>query len=370
MNNFHLTTTRLGKSKGRSAVQMGAYIAGDKDFNERTGEYYDKTSKEEVSYVNMLFTENVPEELQDRSKFWNFVEMNENRANASFSRVFECSLPREGVPHESFNRMADDMAKKLLSMGYSAVQYAVHEKVGNPHIHLQCYERAFTENGELAKTKSAKGYVCQDTEGNQKTFKGVNDIPEGWERIPILDKFGEQKKDNRGRLQWKRKDMNDSSFYTRAHLKDIRKTWELIENSYIKDPALRVDCRSYAERGINRIPTKHVGSIEMAKVRAGKKSEVYEENLKIQEENEKFQEQVRKLELIRQLIESIQNRINKIRKQLIERSIENESVNIRRSYTDNIRAEIHNRRAKRREQRADRTAHTRRKDIDYSRERG
>lgn len=379
---YHNSIRVLSSSSGRSAVQFSAYMSGEVLQNERTGETHDHTSKEEIVYSDMMFADCVPDELRDKKTFWNEVEKFESAksSKAQFSRTFELALPKEFSDEENIE-LAKRYAESLLGDGHPAVQIAVHHKEDdeNIHAHIMVPIRQMDENGKW-KSKEIKGYVYENENGDRQILtasEGKELNPNEWKRVPILDENGNQKMDSRNRLQWERAYKEENRFNSREMIHTWRTRWADITNEEIQNHNLEygtdinlISEKTLEAQGIDRIPTKHVGSIEMAKVRAGKRSEVYEENLKIQEENEKLQEQVRKLELIRQLIESIQNRINKIRKQLIERSIENESVNIRRSYTDNIRAEIDNRRAQRREQGADRTAHTRRKDIDYSRERG
>ena len=340
LNNYHMHVRAISKSKGRSAVQLGAYIAGEKAYNERTGESYNHTSKEEVSYRNMLFSQYVPAEIQDFEKFWNFVEKKESRENAQFAREIEVSLPREGMQKKDYNIVADQMAKHLLGLGYSAVQYAVHNKEGNPHIHYLVYDRGFDKTGEL-QIKREKGYLCRDDEGREIIARTAKDIPESYKRVPILNKDGTQKTDSRNRLQWKRVELT-GELKTREHVRELRRIWERIENSHLS-PELQVDSRSYMERGLSRLPTQHVGPAEMARVRRNEPSEVFEHNLRILRINQ----------LLESVVFEIEKRIKKLQEiltnYLFERNHKYENINIRRSYEDYIFAEISNRRAQLRE---------------------
>lgn len=265
MSSYHCSIKVLTKSKGRSAVQFSAYMSGEKDYNEITGEIYDHTSKEEVVFNEMLFSKNVPEEMQNQHSFWNEVEKNEQGKNSQLSRVYEVALPNEFSIEENI-KLAMKYGKSLVEEdGYSAVQIAVHAKQGNIHAHIMGPVRQMDENGKW-QSKEIKGYVCENQEGEEKIFRSVKDIEPGYERVPILDENGNQKMDSRNRLQWKREYIETNELNQKSKVHEWRQRWEEYQNSAIEKHNLEhnenvemVSCKTLKAQGINREPTIHEG---------------------------------------------------------------------------------------------------------------
>ena len=255
---YHCNISTIGKGAGRSAVQFGAYIDGDKGHNERTGENYNHTSKEEVAYANMIFTDNVPIELQNRHDFWNAVEKNESADNARFSRTWELTFDN-AASLDQMKEQVEKFARSLIEDGYCAVQYGIHNKEGNKHCHLMAPCRQMV-NGEWEKFKEIKGYLCINRKGEQQIFRSAKDIPDEYERIPILDDEGKQKEDSHGRKQWVRKYIKDDPLNSKEMLIKHRARWADIMNEYIDNPEEYVSHLSYKARSIDKIPTIHLGN--------------------------------------------------------------------------------------------------------------
>lgn len=256
MAEYHNSIKVLGKSGGRSAVQFSAYMSGEKDRNDRTHETYDHTSKEEVAFSEMYFTSDVPEELQDRSKFWNALELHETSANAQFSRTWELALPYDKTITD-YKEMVEAFKDELIKDGYCAVQVAIHLKEKNPHAHIMAPCRQM-KNSEWEKQKEVKGYVCVDKDGNEKLFASVKDIEDGYEKVPLLDENGQQKVDKRNCKQWKRATMEANKLNSKELLISQRERWAEIENRYLA-PEEQVSHLSYKAREIDRVATKHLG---------------------------------------------------------------------------------------------------------------
>ena len=256
MAEYHNSIKVLGKSGGRSAVQFSAYMSGEKDRNDRTHETYDHTSKEEVAFSEMYFTSDVPEELQDRSKFWNALELHETSANARFSRTWELALPYDKTITD-YKEMVEAFKDELIKDGYCAVQVAIHLKEKNPHAHIMAPCRQM-KNSEWEKQKEVKGYVCVNKDGKEKLFASVKDIEDGYEKVPLLDESGQQKVDKRNCKQWKRATMEANKLNSKELLISQRERWAEIENRYLA-PEEQVSHLSYKAREIDRVATKHLG---------------------------------------------------------------------------------------------------------------
>lgn len=312
---YHCSIKVLSKSSGRSAVQFSAYMSGEKDYSELTGEIYDHTSKEEVIYSDMIFSDNVPNEIQNKHDFWNSLETNEKNQNAQLSRVYELALPKEFSQEENI-ALTEEYAKSLLADGYSAVQIAVHDKEDNPHAHIMCPIRQMNEKGEWDNKKTS-AYLCENEQGEQKAFKSVKDIEEGYRKIPILDeqklnawesennkKFDYHKEsneelkkviktDNRNRQQFQRTYIEANTLNDKSRATEWRQRWEDIENEHIKfhnmaheDNVELVSSKTLKEQGIEREATIHEG-FEARKIeREGGISERCEFNRGVKERNE------------------------------------------------------------------------------------
>lgn len=310
---YHCSVKVLGKSGGRSAVQFGAYMSGERDFNERTLETYDHTTKEEVAFSEMYFSDDVPEELQDRSKFWNALEKNETSANARFSRTWELALDKD-LTLEQMREQVERFKDSLMQDGYSAVQVAIHLKEGNPHAHIMAPCRQM-EHGQWQKDKEVKGYLCRHIlSGEEQAFKSVKDIPELYERIPLLDANGQQKTDSRNRLQWQRVTISADTLNSRQMLLDQRERWANIQNDYLS-PDMQVSHLSYKAQGIDKQATKHLGWKASQLESQGIHTEIgdYNRAVKYQNNHPKTIIEIQeKISLKERLIEQLQEYIQEI----------------------------------------------------------
>lgn len=317
MAEYHNSIKVLGKSGGRSAVQFSAYMSGEKDRNDRTHETYDHTSKEEVAFSEMYFTSDVPEELQDRSKFWNALELHETASNAQFSRTWELALPYDKTITD-YKEMVEAFKDELIKDGYCAVQVAIHLKEKNPHAHIMAPCRQM-KNSEWEKQKGINGYVCVDKDGNKKLFASVKDIEDGFERVPLLDENGQQKVDSRNRLQWKRATMEANKLNSKEILISQRERWAEIENRYLA-PEEQVSHLSYKAREIDRVATKHLGYAATQMEKKGIRTELGDYNRAVLRHNfpvsvaDYYKEIKQQKKLIEKLEEELQQFLESVKK--------------------------------------------------------
>ena len=317
MAEYHNSIKVLGKSGGRSAVQFSAYMSGEKDRNDRTHETYDHTSKEEVAFSEMYFTSDVPEELQDRSKFWNALELHETSANAQFSRTWELALPYDKTITD-YKEMVEAFKDELIKDGYCAVQVAIHLKEKNPHAHIMAPCRQM-KNSEWEKQKEVKGYVCVDKDGNEKLFASVKDIEDGYEKVPLLDESGQQKVDKRNCKQWKRATMEANKLNSKELLISQRERWAEIENRYLA-PEEQVSHLSYKAREIDRVATKHLGYTATQMEKKGIRTELGDYNRAVLRHNfpvsvaDYYKEIKQQKKLIEKLEEELQQFLESVKK--------------------------------------------------------
>lgn len=349
MASYHCSVKVLSRSKGRSSVQFSAYISGEKMKDERLGESFNHTSKEEVCYTEFSFADRVPEEWRSPDKFWNEVERNEKTADAQVCRTWEIALPKELTIEQNISWIQDYVKDLMEKDHMPAVQWAIHDKEGNPHAHLMAPTRDIADNGKWeAKEK--------------KIYK----LDENGERVPILNPDGTQKTDSRNRKQWQRETVQNNPWNSKEFLRTWRERAATHQNRALEQAGLteRVDHRSYEEQGIERIPMIHEG-YEARKM--GEESERVQLNNQIRAINNEY-EQNRTLLMvlvnqweefkrsINHVREQIRERIERIGRQAIERGDRADTVRDREPSTRDYRAEIELRRARVRESGADRAS--------------
>lgn len=346
---YHCAVKVLSRSSGRSSVQFSAYISGEKMKDERLGQTFNHTSKEEVCYTEMTFADRVPEQMKSPDTFWNSVEQNEKAKNSQVCRTWEIALPKELTIEQNIDWLQDYVKDLMEKDHMPAVQWAIHDKEGNPHAHIMAPMRDIDDKGKW-EAKEKKIYKLDD--------RG--------ERIPILNPDGTQKTDSRNRKQWERETIQNNPWNSKEFLKTWRERAAEHQNRALEKAGLkeRVDHRSYEEQGIERIPTVHEGY--QARL-MGERSERVQLNEQIRAFNQEYEQQRTLLQQLQQqwqefirsvshVREQIRERIERIGRQAIERGDRADTVGDRKPSTRDIRAEIEHRRTIVRESGADRAS--------------
>ena len=144
------------------------------------------------------------------------------------------------------------------------VDYAIHDTgKGNPHCHIMLTMRPLDERGAWA-AKSKKEY---DLDENGERIR----LPSGKYKARKVDLTGWNDKGNA--LLW-------------------RKAWADISNAYLERAGSpeRIDHRSNAERGIDELPTVHMGVAACQMEKKGIATEKGELNRNIQKANRLIRE--------------------------------------------------------------------------------
>jgi ATP-dependent exoDNAse (exonuclease V) alpha subunit len=161
-----------------------------------------------------LRPENAPKFCDNTARLWNEVERSENRKDARLAREFILSLPRELSPKENFQLAVEWSQSHLVSKGM-VVEVSLHNPKGgtNPHAHVLCTMRTI--------------------EGDKFSAKK----PREWNDVEVL-------------LEW-------------------RESWGKAVNAALEKAGRpeRVDHRSLADRGIDRIPEPKLGKAKPMKDR-------------------------------------------------------------------------------------------------------
>jgi len=260
---YHCNISIISRGKGKSAVAAAAYRSGEKITNEWDGETHDYTHKGGVVHTEILLPPHAPPSFSDRAALWNSVELYEKAGNAQLAREIDAALPIELSREEQIRLVREYCSSQFVSRGM-CVDFAIHDTdSGNPHCHIMLTMRPLDERGAWA-AKSKKEY---DLDENGERIR----LPSGRYKTHKVDLTGWNDKGNA--LLW-------------------RKAWADISNEFLEraGSAERIDHRSNAERGIDEIPTVHMGVAACQMEKKGITTEKGELNRNIQKANRLIRE--------------------------------------------------------------------------------
>ena len=259
---YHLSTKIISRSKGKSSVASIAYRSGEKLYNKRDGLIHDYTKRKDIIYKEIFKPINAPNWVLDREQLWNEVEQIEKSKNSQLAREIDIALPMELNEKEQIELLRKYVIDNFSSKGMVADAVIHDKRDGNPHTHIMLTMRPFDENGEWG-SKAKKEYIL-DKDGN-KTYS----------------KNGNAKSRKIESTNWNRKET----------LENWREQWTIYANKALEkaNRKERIDHRSYEERGIEKVPTKHEGPTVRAMEKKGIKTEIGDKNRKINEENQKIE---------------------------------------------------------------------------------
>ena len=265
---YHCSVSNVSRAKGSSSCATLAYISGEKVRDERTGELYSYNRQERVVSVGTILPESAPAEYADSKVLFNAIEKHETTDNARTAKKIQVALPKELGLDEQKNIVEDYIRHNITKEGYCAT-YAIHDggKTGNYHAHILVANRPVNAKGQWG-CKRKMAYA----------------LDEAGERIPLLDKDGQQKTDSHGRKQWKRINVEQNPLDTKEFLKQLRQEWAVEVNKHL-EPSQQIDHRSNADRGIDDKPTIHEGYAARAIEAQGGISERCQVNREIKAEN-------------------------------------------------------------------------------------
>lgn len=227
---YHLSTSTIGRAAGRSAVAAAAYRSASSLVDERTGESFDFTRKSGVLSDEIVTPDGVP--VPDREALWNAAEAVEKRKDSRTAREWRAALPHE-LNEADRRELAVRMAQTIADRYGVAVDVCVHapDRQGddrNFHAHMLATTRVIGADGRL-------GEKAVIELGNKDRAKaGISGTSQG-------------------------------------DIRDIRREWAELSNEALERAGLseRIDHRSYADRGVELMPTRHIGSDAVAMNRRG-----------------------------------------------------------------------------------------------------
>ena len=275
----HYDIRIVQRSENESAVAAAAYQSGEKLFSEydQKQKYY--FHKSEIVHKEIMLPPHAPPEYADRNILWNAAEAVEKQWNSQLARRIILAIPRELSPEQYADLLRDYCREFFVSQGMCA-DFAIHDKGdGNPHAHILLTMRAMDEKGKFLP-KSRKVY----------------DLDENGERIRLPS----------GR--WKSHKENTVDWNEQKYAEIWRQGWSDTVNRYLEAAGRteRLDLRSYARQGIDKVPTVHMGAAVAYMEKKGIKTNIGNLNRDIKETN-------RIMQSIRQMIRHLKSWIADLR---------------------------------------------------------
>lgn len=213
-------------------MAAAAYRSGEKITNQWDGVTHDYTHKSGVIHSEIILPYHAPPVLADRSNLWNSVELAEKASNSQLAREIEIALPVELSKDEQINLVRTYVQDSFVAAGMCA-DFSIHDKNdGNPHAHIMLTMRPLLEDGSW-------GAKCRK----------VYDLDENGQRI------------SNGKGGWKSHRENVNDWNDREKAEVWRKNWADYANWALEKTghSERIDNRSYARQGIDKIPSIHLG---------------------------------------------------------------------------------------------------------------
>ncbi len=240
---YHLYLKNFGRANGSSAVGAAAYRAGERLRDERTGRIHDHAARPGVMHAEIVLPDGLagpePAWLRDRAGLWNAAEAAESRKNARVAREYLVALPAE-LDHGRRLALARGFSQELADRYRFAVDLSIHgprdyaqSDPRNFHAHLLATTREVSIEGLGAKT----ALELSDT---RRRALGLG---------PAVNE-----------------------------LFHVRERWAVVTNEALRAAGLeaRVDHRSLAARGIDRLPRPYIPRIAFELERQGHYSPVAE----------------------------------------------------------------------------------------------
>lgn len=240
----HFTPQLISRGDGRSAVLSAAYRHCVRMEHEAEALTVDYSNKRNLAHEEFLLPPDAPDWARqlvaDRSvagaveAFWNKVEAFEKRADAQLAKEFIVALPVELDKGQNIALFRQFVFEQVLARGQVA-DWVYHDEPGNPHVHLMTSLRPLTETGF------------------------------GPKKVAVVGPDGQLLRTANGKTQYRLWAGEKAEFLQQ------RTAWLDLQNQHLALAGLeiRVDGRSYAERGIDIVPTTHIGVAAKAMQRKG-----------------------------------------------------------------------------------------------------
>ena len=233
----------VSRGKGASVARAAAYYAREKIEDERTGEAFDFSRHgDKALWSGVYAPKNAPEWANDLQSLVTEIERAEKRKDAQLALPIELSLAHELTLEQNRWMLQDFVRENFTRQGFAAIA-SIHEPPRhgderNIHAHLLVTLRTINEDGFSPTKKEQQAFFLNKTERTEA-------LRQSWEK----------------------------------HLKHH------LERHGFTNEAEAVTCKSLADQGIDREPTKHLGPVAAHMERTGEKSDLGDLNRDIEARN-------------------------------------------------------------------------------------
>lgn len=284
---YHCNISNVSRAAGSRSTATASYITGEKIHDKELNETYNYGRQERVIEYDTILPPGASDELKNPAALFNSIESFEKNNNARTAKKIEVALPRECTLEQQRTIVKNFIAKNITAENY-ACTYAIHydKDNNNPHAHILIANRQLINGKWSSKRKTEYA------------------LDENGERIPLLDKNGNQKLDSKNRKQWKRINTEVNPLDKKDTLIEMRKSWADCCNEFLNDKQ-RITHLSFKDRNLAEAPTIHEGYSAREIEKRGGISQICKYNRDVRKFNAEIQKR-------KNAITDFDNRIKKL----------------------------------------------------------
>ena len=283
---YHLSCS-IKTGPTQSAVAASSYISGEAIYSNRDQETKRYGRVERILDPGGIMTpEHTPDGIVDRTSLWNAVEALDGR-RGQMCRSWNIALPHELSFDQQRELAQEFIRREFISRGMIA-DWAIHNSTEgeNVHLHVLTTMRPIVQGQDGCWTFGAKARSVTERDSSGRAIC-----------------IG---RDKTGHKRYRKRKIPTIDWNDKSTLVAIRAGWAAVANAHLEraGEAARIDHRSYADQGIQRLPTVHMGYAATAMERRGERSERGDMNRSIRAWNRAFMEKLRHIDELRAAIET------------------------------------------------------------------
>lgn len=271
----------------QSAVAASSYISGEairRDLDGTTKRY--GRTERILDPGGIITPEHVPDGITDRASLWNAVEALDGR-RGQMCRSWNIALPHELSFDQQRELAQEFIRREFISRGMIA-DWAIHNSTEgeNVHLHVLTTMRPIVQGQDGCWIFGAKA-------------RSITERDASGQAICIG-------RDKAGHKRYRKRKVPTVDWNAKSTLVAIRTGWAAVANAHLEraGEVARIDHRSYADQGVEQLPTVHMGYAATAMEKRGQRSERGDTNRSIRAWNRAFNEQLRRIDELRAAIET------------------------------------------------------------------
>lgn len=271
----------------QSAVAASAYISGEAIHRDLDGttKRYGRTERI-LDPGGILMPDHAPDGITDRASLWNAVEAIDGR-RGQMCRSWNVALPHELSLDQQRALAQAFIQRELVDRGMIA-DWVIHSDAQgqNPHLHILTTMRPIVQGQDGCWKFGAKARSVTERDSSGRAIC-----------------IG---RDKTGHKRYRKRKVPTVDWNERDTLVAIRAGWAAVANEHLEraGETARIDHRSYADQGLQRLPTVHIGYAATAMEKRGQRSERGDVNRSIRAWNKEFVEKLRRIDELRAAIET------------------------------------------------------------------